>query len=53
VFAATPDSDSGAKLATLFAAAAAGERIRDEGGHVLVGGVWGWGLGLGLGWGLG
>ncbi|GBF87937.1 ATP synthase subunit alpha [Raphidocelis subcapitata] len=36
VFAAPPGADAGAKLATLFAAAAAGERIRDEGGHALV-----------------
>ncbi|KAI8466349.1 MAG: alpha subunit of mitochondrial F1F0 ATP synthase [Monoraphidium minutum] len=36
VFAAPADAECGTKLATLFAAAAAGERIRDEGGHSLV-----------------
>jgi hypothetical protein len=43
VFAAPSDADSGTKLATLMAAAAAGERVRDEGGHSLVGGAGGGG----------
>lgn len=36
VFTAGVGADSGTKLATLFAAAAAGERVRDEGSHALV-----------------
>lgn len=36
VFFATPDAPLGTKLATIMAAAAAGERVRDEGGHALV-----------------
>lgn len=36
VFFAPPDAPLGTKLATLMAAAAAGERVRDEGGHSLV-----------------
>ena len=36
VFAAPAGADAGAQLATLFAACAAGERVRDEGGHALV-----------------
>jgi F0F1-type ATP synthase alpha subunit len=36
VFFAAPDAALGTKLATLMAAAAAGERVRDEGGHALV-----------------
>eukprot|EP00775_Hariotina_reticulata_P002752 gene2752-3047_t len=36
VFFAAPDAPLGTKLATIMAAAAAGERVRDEGGHTLV-----------------
>jgi F0F1-type ATP synthase alpha subunit len=36
VFFAEPDAPLATKLATLMAAAAAGERVRDEGGHSLV-----------------
>lgn len=36
VFFAPPDAPLGTKLATVMAAAAAGERVRDEGGHSLV-----------------
>ncbi|KAF8063752.1 atpA [Scenedesmus sp. PABB004] len=36
VFYAPRDAPLGTKLATLMAAAAAGERVRDEGGHALV-----------------
>lgn len=36
VFYASPDAPLGTKLATMMAAAAAGERVRDEGGHALV-----------------
>eukprot|EP00878_Enallax_costatus_P010679 GHUV01011155.1.p1 GENE.GHUV01011155.1~~GHUV01011155.1.p1 ORF type:complete len:682 (+),score=208.59 GHUV01011155.1:600-2645(+) len=36
VFFAPPDATLGTRLATVMAAAAAGERIRDEGGHSLV-----------------
>jgi F0F1-type ATP synthase alpha subunit len=36
IVACDPDASLGRKLATLCAAAAVGERIRDEGGHSLV-----------------
>lgn len=36
VFFADPGAPLGTKLATIMAAAAAGERVRDEGGHALV-----------------